>query len=822
MQGKAGRTADRQRQFWPQESSSRSGASFGSACVVGCALLAMLFAGCSGGETRKRNFIAQGESFMAERNWEKARLEFRNALQIDPQDTRVQYLAGQAAERSGEFRESVALYQSVVKAEPDNRRARADLARLLLFGGLRREAGELIDAGLARAKEDPDLLTLRAALRAQAGEREGARADAEAAARGAPDNESAAAVLASLMRQDGRVAEAIAVVERVVARNPQSVDLRIVLAELQLGAGNRAAAERELKRVIAAEPREPGHRYRLAQFHVIGREIDAAERVLREAVRLSPEDLRPKLALANLVATQRSFEAGERSLLELVGANADDLQLQMGLGQFYESHRRFDTARGVYRRVIERDGTGVRGLAARNRLAAIEMQTNQPDAARRLVEEVLAESARDNDALILRANLNVAQGDAAGAVTDLRAVLRDQPYSQPLQRALAQAYLANKDEGLAEETLRSAMRANPRDIQTRLALAQFLIQHERPDEAQPVVDQLVREQPGDVPSLEAAFRVQMARRDFVAARRTAEAVRTTRPDLPVGYFLSGLAEQADGQLEPARLALEDAIRRAPDAVEPLTAVLRVDVAQGQVERAIARIDGVIARYPTSAPIRNLKGDVLASLKRPAEAVRAYGEAIERAPSWWLPWHGMALAEFAGGRREAAVTAYRRGIEATKGAPQLIIELAALHERLGEPDAAIAQYESWIRRDAKSEIAANNLAMLLISHRRDHDSLARAASLTGRFNNSGNPAFLDTYAWVRYVQGNFAAAVPPLQRAVDLAPRSPLLRARLGLAQFRAGQRAAAKSNLETAFRQAPRLQGLDEARAALAELQRGG
>lgn len=544
--------------------------------------------------------------------------------------------------------------------------------------------------------------------------------------------------------------------------------------------------------------------------------------MLREVVKQAPDDLRPKLALANLIATHRSFEAGERSLKALVGANADDPQLQMGLGQFYEAHRRLDPARAVYRAVIEHDGTGPRGLAARNRLAAIEMQSNQPDVARRLIEEVLAESARDNDALILRANLNVAQGDTAGAISDLRAVLRDQPGSQPLQRALAQAYLANQDETLAEETLRNAMRANPRDLQTRLALAQFLIQHERPDEAQPVVDQLVRDEPGDLPALEAAFRVQMARRDAAGARRTAESVRSTRPDLPIGYYLAGLVEQADGQLEPARLALEEAVKRAPDAIEPLTALLRVDIAQEQGERAIARVDGIIARYPKVAALRNLKGDVFAALKRPADAVRAYGEATGLTPGWWLPWRGIALAELGAGRRDAAVAAYRRGIEATKGAPQLVTELATLHERLGQPDAAIEQYEGWIRRDAKSDIAANNLAMLLISYRKDEPSLARARTLTERFQNSGNPAFLDTYAWVRYVKGEFAVAVPPLQRAVDLAPRSALLRARLGLAQFKAGQRAAAKSNLETAFKEPLQFLGVEEAKAALAELQQAG
>src|SRR5262249_4769832 len=137
--------------------------------------------------------------------------------------------------------------------------------------------------------------------------------------------------------------------------------------------------------------------------------------------------------------------------------------------------------------------------------------------------------------------------------------------------------------------------------------------------------------------------------------------------------------------------------------------------------------------------------------------------------------------------------------------------------------AIAQYEAWLKRDPRSDIAANNLAMLLMTHHaRDRGSLERALQLSQRFQSSTNAAFLDTYAWVRYLRGEYTQAVPPLQRAVDLAPRVPGMRARLGLAQIGAGQREAAKKNLESAFAAQPRFPGSDEARAALDSLQRGG
>jgi cellulose synthase operon protein C len=72
-------------------------------------------------------------------------------------------------------------------------------------------------------------------------------------------------------------------------------------------------------------------------------------------------------------------------------------------------------------------------------------------------------------------------------------------------------------------------------------------------------------------------------------------------------------------------------------------------------------------------------------------------------------------------------------------------------------------------------AANNLAMLLVTHRNDTKSLQRAATLAERFATSEVPGLIDTYGWVKFKRGEYAEAVRRLQRAVDKAPESPELR-----------------------------------------------
>ena len=353
----------------------------------------------------------------------------------------------------------------------------------------------------------------------------------------------------------------------------------------------------------------------------------------------------------------------------------------------------------MYRQIIKDDGTGPNGLTARNRLASAYLASNQLDAAAPLLDEVLKQNPRDNDALITRANLSLARGNADAAITDLRAVQRDQPNSIPLQRALARAYLQNDDPTLAEETLRAAVQSSPNDADVRLDLAQLLVRTGRSDQALPMLEKLAADQPGNLAALEALFDVQVARKDFAGARRSAGLVQAAKPELPAGNYMSGLAELADGKPDAARAAFERAVAIAPDAVEPVTALVRLDLAQQRPDQAIARLDKVIAQFPDNPLVRNLKGEVLAGLKRTDAAIVSFREAIGLSPTWTTPYRNMAAAELAAGRNEDAIKTLQEGIKASNGAPLLVVDLAGLYERLGRVDEAIAQYEGL--REARS-------------------------------------------------------------------------------------------------------------------------
>jgi Tfp pilus assembly protein PilF len=152
----------------------------------------------------------------------------------------------------------------------------------------------------------------------------------------------------------------------------------------------------------------------------------------------------------------------------------------------------------------------------------------------------------------------------------------------------------------------------------------------------------------------------------------------------------------------------------------------------------------------------------------------------------------------------------------------MLELADLYQQLGRNDEAIAEYDALLKRDPANDVAANNLAMVLVTTRKDAESLSRASSLVERFAQSPNPAFLDTYGWVLYARGQYAAAVTPLKTASEKLPQAQVLRYHLGMAQLKVGEREAARANLEAAVAKDARYPGVEEARASLASLKKAG
>jgi tetratricopeptide (TPR) repeat protein len=787
--------------------------------LLSSALLAtLLLTGCGGAEARKSKHLDKGLAFFADKKFEKARVEFRNALQIAPNDSEVRYENGVVDEKLGNAREAAQFYQGAIDTDINNARARAALGRLYLFSGAPERALEIIKPALAANPADADLLTVRAAARVQLKDSDGALQDAEQAVKISPTSENAVAVLAGVYKSRNEQEKSRALLEGTIGQLPGNVDLRLALVQTYSSLGLDPQVEALLIDLVRIDPQDKAHRLRLAQYYVRSNHNDEAERVLREAVKSLPNERELKFALIDFLGTRRGREVAAKELDAMIASAPKDYDLKLGQAQFYQQDKDSARAEAVYKQVIADADPAPPANTARDRLAALKIQNNDIAGADKLLAEVLTKSPRDNDALILRGNLQLAHKDPKAAIVDLRAVLRDQPNAIGVMRTLARAHLANGEPALAEETMRRAVDANPKDSGARLDLAQLLAQMGKAEQAKPVIDELVKQHPDDFAALDAEFRVSIATRDIASAKSAADAIVALQPKAGVGYFYQGAAAEAANRPEEAVRLYSVAADLQAEATEPLQALALLLVKLHRTPEALKRLDDASARVPRMPTAMNIKGDILLGTQHAAEAELAFKTAIERDPTWWVPYRGLARAQSAGRDSDGAVATLEGGIAKATESEFLQIDLARIYESLGKSDQAIPLYEGTLHKNPQADVAANNLAMILITLKKDKASLDRAKELSQRFSASPNPAFLDTYGWVLYKRGESAAAVPVLQAALAKTPESPVFLYHLGMAQASVGQDDAARDNLSRSLKSGQAFSGMDEAKATLTKL----
>jgi tetratricopeptide (TPR) repeat protein len=790
-----------------------------SRVLLAAALISVL-GGCGSAESRKERYYARGESFLNEGNFSKASLELRNALQIDPHYLPAHLALGQTDEKLGNPRGALGEYLAVIDADPQGIEARALAGRLYIVAGLSAEALKVIGPGLEKHPTDPQLLTVRGAAHAQQGDVQGALADATQAYRSDSGNMYAIALLASIYPRVGRGDEGLALVRRSVAAHGDSIELHTLLADLLLTRQDSDGAIHELQRVIQLEPLALGPRFQLARLYAGRNDLDGAEKTLRAAINVVPDDLTAKLTLIDFLRKRRNEAAVQATLKEYIHKRPSDNQLQLQLAMSYQRAGDTQQTEAICQDIIQRAGSQTPdAIVAREMLASLRLAAGNNGEALKLINELLADNPRDNQAFLLRADIKIAAHDTDGAIADLRAILHDDPNSVVALSALAKAYSAKGEPSLAQESLRTALAANPRESHLRLELAQLLGDT---DEGESVLSGTPKDTPADAVVLEALFRLQSRRKEYDRARSTAAAVSHAMPTQGMGDYLQGTVDEADGKTDAAVQDYVRALEVQPDAVEPLNALVQLYVGHGQTDRALQQLDWVLAKASHNQVAFNLQGQLLAAQKRFAEATQAFQSAVAAAPQWWVPYQNLSRVQTQMGATPAAIDTLNRGLMQTHYNLTLAAELAGIEELSGNPERAIDVYEHVLTEDPHSLPASNSLAMLLVSLRTDAVSLGRAQRLAAPFESSTDPRYQDTLGWVRFKSGQYAQALTLLRTAAQAAPESALVRFHLGMAQLRTGDSAQGRRNLQEAIDSGRPFLGMNEARSTLAELKKVG
>ena len=236
-----------------------------------------LLVGCADEATQLADHQERGDAYLEEEKYSEAIIEYKNVLQIDPNEAKAHYGLARAFLATKELRKAYWELQETARLDPQNFEARLQYGQFLLFG-----KDEELEEALAQAD---DVL----------------EAD--------PDHAGAYVLRGRALQALRRPDEAQAAFERAVELEPEDPGPLVLLANFQRREGHREAAEPLFRKLTEVRPG-------FASFAALGgflaadleRDAEAeaayqqgvessedaqksqARRALQEAIRLLPED----------------------------------------------------------------------------------------------------------------------------------------------------------------------------------------------------------------------------------------------------------------------------------------------------------------------------------------------------------------------------------------------------------------------------------------------------------------------------------------------------------------------------------------------------
>lgn len=788
---------------------------------IGIVLLASVAStACGGPEEKKAKYFARAHEYMDGANYPKARVALRNVLKIDPKDGEAYYLFAQVEEKEKNWRNAVQLYQEAVRLVPDHVPALITLGKYYLEARLIDHVLEVADTVLKTDPRHPQANALKIAAKAMTEEALPAMIPkAEALAGEFPAEPDVAILLATLYGHQKRYREAEHALTRALDAHPRNLDLLNNWHALLMREKNVGGAETVIRRMIEAEPHSMDHRVRLVRLHMSRNDFKKAEAVLREAIALDPNSEQRRLTLSEFFVNRKDLPSAEQVLLEAVAQLPYSSQIQFGLAALYRKNAENDKARERYSALMQEFKQKPVGLEAKVKLAEMDLLAGRPLEAERQVQEVLKENPRSSDALILSGRMALARRDGKDAVQAFRTVLHDQPELATVQYLLGQAYQLNGETSLAKESFERAVALYPDQVDAKRSLAVLESKSGRHQQARARLDDLLKQRPDDLAALDMLMTLDLVTKNWKGAEQTLARLRQLSGENALAFLAEGRFYEAQRRLTEAGKAYERAVAAAPNEPEPLLSLLKLEVAQGQITRAKARLESILAARVDHPFAHGLLGEVLALAGQREAAAQEYREAVRLNPRWmtpWLKWATLALSEH---KPDQAVQIVEDGLKVNPESEELYMLLASTHAEEGRIDSAMASYESVLRLNPRNVLAANNLAVLLVDQKGDPPSLQKAFALSRDFEKDApHPLFIDTLGWVRFKMGQQEEAIRLMKYAVAKSPNISVLNYHLGIAFFQSGKRAEAKNYLTKALKSTDAFEGRQEAEQVLAQL----
>lgn len=571
----------------------------------------------------------------------------------------------------------------------------------------------------------------------------------------APANLIARQLLAQAQIKLGKSSQALLTLAPLVDVPDANADALFLAANARLMNGEAKAAEALYGRLAKLKPTAPKLRTAVATAG-FGKHND--ETVIKELRTISDEDHGISADLAIISAQQRKgqYDQALEAAAKLALKRPKDPMVPYIRGRLQLLKQDTVAARQSFEQALQLKPTYFPSVAA---LSALDIQDNQIANARARIDNLLRLQPSNAMALLALAEISAKQGAPRGTVLkELNAAAMAAPTDTGIRMAVIAYHLQGGEAELALAAAQSAVAAQPDNSELLDLLARCQIRAKQTQQALTTYSKIAILHPKSPHASLGMIDVHLANNDLDAAQRVVEKLLEIFPELPAALGRAGVIAVRKNQAA-AGLSIARRLQAQPgSAQEGLLLEGQIESNQGNWDTATAALRKAVEQYNSANAALLLHTTLLRSGK--AGAAKSFA-------SQWLSTHSRDT--------------------------NFLFYLGSHAELAHDLSGAEQRYREVLAIDPNNILALNNLAMLLLQ-RKDPGATALAERAVEHAQDKD--LYLDTLAQAYAAANKLDKAIDAQKRAVALAPQDYRWRLALAKLLLQAGNKAAAKAELD--------------------------
>jgi len=723
---------------------------------------------CGSSADSAAGFIESGKELLAENKPEKARVEFKNAIQVDPKVAEPYYQLALLDEKAKSWKSMYANLLRVEQLNPKHHDATIKLGQLYLLSGNNEFAMERADKVLTDEADNTLAWILKSSVELKKENYGLAMEHVEHALKVEPSNIEAISLKAILLNKQDKTEEAIALLTKTIHEKPDQLALKMIKLSILEEQKDYSAMELMYQELKVKHSSETWVFVSLAKLYQQQGEYNKATAVLEEFVDAQPNNHEAKLLLVSLVQSKEPEKA--ISLLDsYIKLDKNDFEFRFAKIQLLIAAKQKKAAIAELEQIAALNDVAESANKANVMLANFDMQNGDEVAANQKLDKVLTNAPENEAALLTKAKIEVMNKEVDSAVTRLRIVLRNNPESEQALVLLAQAYLRSGSTELAEDNFRQALTLNPGNTVAALSVAQGLMKSKDLNRTETVLMNALKRGPNNDAILQTLAQVRLLKKDWLGTQSIVDTLLQHNGNTAVASYLSARISQGQERYAEAVDEYKKVLVERPGITRALQGLAFCSMKLEQKDELLTYLHEFNAKNPRQFAGYAIQSNIYLRDKSFDKAVAVLEQGLAIEPKWLSGYSALASVFTKQGDAGKAIESYESGLAVAPKNNGLAMQLASLYEQNGKFIEAKDLYEGVLKRNANIEPAINNLASLLTDQFSSDENLKKAELITKKFKSATEPYYLDTYGWVHAQLGHLETAQSALEQVVVEAP-----------------------------------------------------